>query len=181
MNQTPRVPLSAVRPGRRGLLAAGAGTAALALTGCTLNNPFTTDKRPAAEATADLAPDVALAVTAVGALLEAQSRAQGAVAAFPALARRLAPWVALHQAHLDALRDAVPAGVDPSPTAPATAPPPGRKVALAQQKALEVDLHDQLVGLALRAESGPFARLLGTMAAAISQQLRAAPLPGATP
>jgi hypothetical protein len=32
-------------------------------------------------------------------------------------------------------------------------------------------VHDSLVGLALRARSGAFARLLGSMAAATSQQL----------
>ena len=44
--------------------------------------------------------------------------------------------------------------------------------ALAQLRTTEVSVHDQLFGLALKAQSGAFARLLGAMAAATSQQLQ---------
>lgn len=164
--------------GRRGLLMAGAGAGVAVIGGCSLNNPFDSDKTPAIEAIADLDPDVALAVTAVGALLEADARADLAARTFPGLHGRLAGVVALHAAHLDALRDAVPEGVDPAPEIPTLTPPTTRRAALEQQDQAERTLHDQLVGFALRAESGPFARLLGTMAAAVSQQLAAEPLAG---
>jgi hypothetical protein len=141
------------------------------LSGCSLNNPFDQTRTPAAKATGDLTPDVVLAVSAVGLLLDAAAHARAAVAAYPALAPRLSGVIAMHTAHLAALRAAVPAGVDPTPTAAPPSPPTSRAVALKQQRLVELALHDRLTGLALRAESGPFARLLGTMAAAVSQQL----------
>lgn len=162
--------------GRRAVLLAGAGGALTA--GCALNNPFSDARKPAADAIEDLAPDVALAVTAVGALLEAEARARLAVTSFPALRTPMAGVLALHAAHLDALEKAVPDGIDPTPRAAAPAPPGSRRAALKQQDRTERALHDTLAGLALRAESGPFARLLGSMAAAISQQLAADPLVG---
>lgn len=172
----PQVPPIGSRLGRRGLLIAGAGAGLAVASGCSLNNPFDSTKTPAAEAIDDLAPDVALAVTAVGALLEAQSRAQLIVTTFPSLSSRVAGLVALHATHLEALQDAVPSGVDPAPATSTPAPPATRAAALTQQHAAELALHDRLVGLALRAESGPFARLLGSMSAAISQRLAADPL-----
>lgn len=181
LRMSPTVPSRPIRGrtlGRRGLLMAGAGGVVAATAGCTLNNPFDTDRTPAAEAIDDLAPDVALAVTAVGALLATDARAALALETFPALRSRLAGVRELHTAHLRALRDAVPDGVDPAPQTAAPTPPATRAAALKGQNQAERALHDQLVGLALRAESGPFARLLGTMAAAISQQLAAQPLVG---
>ena len=50
--------------------------------------------------------------------------------------------------------------------------PEAPPAALAQVRTSEQTLHDGLVGLAMRARSGAFARLLGSMAAATSQQLR---------
>ena len=153
------------------LVGAGALTA-----GCALNNPFSDARTPAADAIEDLAPDVALAVTAVGALLEAEARAQLAVTTFPALRKRVAGVLALHAAHLDALENAVPDGVDATPQVAAPVTPSTRRAALQQQDRAERALQATLAGIALRAESGPFARLLGSMAAAIAQQLAARPL-----
>lgn len=168
------MPQTRSRPGRRGLLIAGASLALAS--GCTLNNPFDSTKTPAVDAIDNLAPDVALAVTAVGALLEAEAQAQVLITSFPGLRGRVAGLVALHAAHLGALQEAVPSGVDPAPQASAPPPPSTRAAALKQQHSAELVLHDRLVGLALRAQSGPFARLLGSMSAAIAQQLAAAPL-----
>jgi hypothetical protein len=77
----------------------------------------------------------------------------------------------MHQAHLDALVDAVPDGVDTSAAGPAYVVPARPARALTGLTANERSVHDSLVGLALRARSGAFARLLGSMAAATSQQL----------
>jgi hypothetical protein len=104
-------------------------------------------------------------------LLDAQARAQQAVRVHPGLRSGFAGMIALHAAHLEALRSAVPGGVDPSPVTATSPAPRSRGVAIREQRALEQALHDRLTGLALRAESGPFARLLGSMAAAVSQQL----------
>lgn len=159
---------------RRTLLAAGTTATVALAAGCTLNNPFNSDKTPAVEAASDLSPDVALAVAAVGALLLAQRSAERAVAAFPGLADDLAAVLALHRAHVDALEDAVPSTVDPAPSTPGPKAPADRRTAVKQQQVAEQKLHDQLAGFALRAESGPFARLLGSMAAATAQQIAAA-------
>lgn len=163
-------PSGPATPGRRAVLVGAAGGAGLLLTGCELNNPFSTEKTPAAEAVQDLAPDVALAVTAVGLILTTQARITAATTAYPGLAPRLSGLVDMHVAHLEALQDAVPEGVDPAPSTPVPAPPPTRAAALTEQAGAEKVLHDRLIGLALRAESGPFARLLGSMAAAVSQR-----------
>ncbi|MCX6397714.1 MAG: hypothetical protein NTV23_14605 [Propionibacteriales bacterium] len=164
-------------PGRRGfVLATGAAVAVTA--GCSLNNPFNSAKTPAAEAADDLAPDVALAVTAVGALAQAQARIALVTKTFPALRPRVAGLTELHAAHLQALRAAVPKTVDPTPAEALPAVPASRTAALEQVAQTEQALHNRLVGLALRAESGPFARLLATMAAGLSQQLVASPLSG---
>ena len=62
-------------------------------------------------------------------------------------------------------------GVDTSAVGAAYVVPDRAAPALTQLVAHERSWHDGLVGLAMRAESGPFARLLGAMAAALSQQL----------
>jgi len=150
-------------------LAAAAGAAA---SGCSLNNPLSDDETPAAEAVRDLAPDVAVAVEAAALVRGAQDAVARTGERHPALATRLAGLMATHQAHLDAVADAVPDGVDTSAGAAAYDVPARPRRALSRLVESEQTLHDELVGLALRAESGPFARLLGSMAAAVSQQLR---------
>jgi hypothetical protein len=168
----PTPPAAQVRLSRRAALGVGAAFGVAAVAGCTLNNPLTADDTPAAKATRDLAPDVAVAVRAVTLIRAAEAAATATGEQHPGLADRLTGLRRAHQAHLAALVDAVPHGVDTSPTdgassaVPATGPG-----ALAEVVAAEGRLHDELVGLALRAESGAFARLLGAMAAALSQQL----------
>lgn len=143
-----------------------------ALSGCDLNNPLTEEEAPAAEAVRELDADVAVAVEAVTLVRTAQSAVSRTGEVHPALTGRLAGLVATHQAHLDALVDAVPEGVDTTaPGAPYDVPT-RRRAAVAGVAAAETTLHDGLTGLALRARSGPFARLLGSMAAAVSQQVR---------
>lgn len=140
-------------------------------TGCAVNNPFSDEKTPAAEAVRELAPDVAVAVEAVTRIEVAAAAVAATTEAHPALATRLAGLTGLHDAHLTAVRDAVPDRVDVSPATPPAPVPPKPAVALARLVAAERTLHGQLTALALRAESGPFARLLGSMAAGVSQQL----------
>jgi len=154
---------------RRTLLLAGA--ASLTLTGCSLNNPFSDEKTPAAEAVRDLAPDVAVAVEAVTLLLAAGAAVEATAAAYPDLTKTLAGLTATHTAHLDALTAAVPERVDVSAAPTPYVVPTSRGGALAAVRTSEATLQDKLVALAMRAESGPFARLLGTMSAAVSQQL----------
>ena len=157
---------------RRTALGLGLGAAGAVVTaGCALNNPLHEERTPAAEAVRDLSPDVAVAVEAVTLLRGAETAVTSTGERHPALAPRLAGLLAAHRAHLAALVDAVPHGVDTSTTGAPYAVPPRPAVALSRLTATEQAVHDGLVGLALRARSGPFARLLGSMAAAVSQQL----------
>lgn len=156
---------------RRALLAGGVGIVAVGAAGCSVNNPFSDEKTPAAEAVRDLAPDVAIAVEAVTRIEAAATAVAATESAQPSLAQRLTGLHRLHQAHLAAVRDAVPDRVDTAATAAPAPVPPKPAVALARLVVTERTLHAQLTALALRAESGPFARLLGSMAAGISQQL----------
>jgi hypothetical protein len=166
-------PGNGARFSRRAALGLGLGTmAGVAMGGCTLNNPLSEDETPAAEAVRDLAPDVAVAVEAVTLVRGAESAVTSTAEAHPALAPRLADLLAAHRTHLDAVVNAVPDGVDTSAGGAAYDVPPQPADALARLTATERSLHDGLVGLAMRAESGPFARLLGAMAAAVSQRLQ---------
>lgn len=161
---------------RRTALRLGAGAAgvlgAAVVSGCELNNPLTEEETPAAEAVRELDADVAVAVEAVTLVSAAQSAVARTGEQHPRLVGRLAGLTATHQTHLDALVEAVPDGVDTSGTGTPYDVPARRRAAVAGLLAAESTLHDGLVGLALRAESGAVARLLGSMAAAVSQQIR---------
>ena len=160
-------------PARRTVLVAGVGAGAALLSGCALNNPFSSGRTPAAEAVRDLAPDVGVAVQAVALITAAQRELDALVEARPALGASLAPLAETYRAHAAALTGAVPDGVDatgtptPEPKAGPTLGAGSRATALRTA----ATLHAQLTGFALRAESGAFARLLGSMAAGLSQQL----------
>lgn len=168
----PTAPPDRAPVSRRAALGLGLAVGVGGVAGCALNNPLSEDETPAAKAVRDLAPDVAIAVQAVTLIRGAESATTSTGAQHPDLAARLNGLLETHRAHLAAVVDAVPDGVETGPTAgPAYAVPPTAAAALAQLTATERTLHDGLVGLALRAESGPFARLLGAMAAALSQQL----------
>jgi len=156
-------------PGRRALLLGGVGAGAAWLTGCTLNNPYSSDKTPAAKAVRDLAPDVGVAVRAVVLIRTQQNALTDTVVAFPSLAGRLSGLRALHQAHLDTLVAAVPKRVDTSATGATVAPPAHASAALLAAGAGEFGLRDELDRLALSAESGTFARLLASMASGTTQ------------
>ncbi|MGY2875404.1 hypothetical protein ACVW00_002594 [Marmoricola sp. URHA0025 HA25] len=166
-------PATQARLSRRAL-GLGIGLAGgLGLTGCALNNPLSDEATPAARAVHDLAPDVAIAVQAVTLIRAAQSAVTATGAQHAGLAARLAGLLDAHRTHLAKVVDAVPSGVDTTPaTGTPYAVPATPAAALTQLTTTERGLHDELVGLALRAQSGPFARLLGSMAAALSQQLR---------
>lgn len=157
-------------PDRRAFLLLGAGASAALVSACTVNNPFRTERTPAARAVRDLSPDTATAVRAVTDIRGLQASLEAVVTAHPRLAGRLTSLRAMHQAHLGALEPAVPDGVDTTPKA-APAVPPTATRALAGVGTWETAHRDRLVALAVAAESGPFARLLGSMSAAVSQQL----------
>jgi hypothetical protein len=160
-----------LRTDRRAFLLLGAGAGAALLTGCTLNNPFSSARTPAAEAVRDLSPDAAAAVATVTRIRGVQADLEAITAALPRVGHRLSGLTALHEAHLRVLEAAVPHGIDTGPTASPGPLPTAAKAAVVHVRAAEHTLHDQVLAAAEAARSGPFARLLGTVAAGISQQL----------
>jgi hypothetical protein len=173
-------------PERRAVMLLGLGAGAALLSGCELNNPFSSARTPAAKAVRDLAPDVA---TAVRAVLEIRTQADlltRTVTGFPSLATRFGGLRTLHRVHVDALVAAVPKRVDASTARTEVQPPSDRRNALLEALRGEEGLRDRLDALALDAESGQFARLLGSMGAGIAQYATSArrlagiqsPLPG---
>jgi hypothetical protein len=166
-------PGSAVRSrdalSRRTLLAAGAGAAALAASACSTDDSGAVDSAP--RASAELAPDVAVATSALSEIRAVRTAVAGTLSRFPAVRASLAPLAQLHQAHEGSLANAVPQRARPSVAPAPYVVPRKREVALANLAVREQRLHDTLDGLALRAQSGEFARLLASMGAAISQRL----------
>jgi hypothetical protein len=146
-----------------------AGASTGALTGCDdLATPARGGSLPAD-------PDTVVVDQAVVALRAALEQVRRTTRRHPGLRAELAPVLALHTAHLDALRDAATTPFS-SPTA-AAAPPPAQHpaAALAGVATSEKGLHARLAGLAQQARSGELARLLGAMAAGTSQRLAAWP------
>ncbi|GAB3668376.1 hypothetical protein GCM10027596_38940 [Nocardioides korecus] len=145
-------------------------------------------------------PDVRVATRALESVRAAREQVSATAARYPGLAGTLAPLIAVHRAHEASLVDAVPrsaaspttsptpsptasstsspttspsvgAASTPSPTSPRTPTVPRTRArALAAVVALEDRLHADLDGLAVRAQSGEFARLLAAMGAALAQR-----------
>jgi hypothetical protein len=161
--------VSGAGPSRRSVVAAGLGSvAALALVGCS-SDPEPGSRQPAASA--GLAPDVAVATRALAEIRAVREAVTGTVARFPATRGTVGSLVALHRAHEATLVDAVPDRAQPSATPTPYAVPSNRAKALAALAAREQRLHDTLERLAVRAQSGQFARLLASMGAAVHQRL----------
>lgn len=156
---------------RRSIIAIGvAGVAGLAASGCTVDNPVS--RNPAPKAKAALAPDVAVATRALAEITAVRTAATRTLARFPATRSLLPRLVQMHEAHEVSLADAVPQGAANGSGAPAPrAVARQRDAALRNLRAREQRLHDTLDALALRAQSGDFARLLASMGAAVDQQL----------
>lgn len=180
------LPTSApARPSRRSVLGAGLGAGAVALLvhGCAVPNPLESDAAtPVDEALPTLEPDVAIAVEAVVAIRAVQGLLETATAQSgrkrAELRRETAGWQRMHAAHLDALTGAIPASVDLDAAGSDAADRDVRITGVHGTRGVAVaedGLRLTMRGLALRAESGPFARLLGAIAAAIAQRLAASP------
>lgn len=183
------------------------GTVALGTAACT---PYSLgDKhrgagepgQPAATAEPGFDPDVALAASVLADEQALVDRVDATTEAHPRLARLLTETRAVHVAHVDLLADAAPedvaptasAGSSPSatPAAPSTseADPTPRVPRDAAQALQALARHEDDLSLAdkrsaFAAESGSFARVLASMAAAAAQQsaaLREAQVPGRRP
>jgi hypothetical protein len=169
-------------PSRRTVVAAAVSLPAAAAAGCSLGTP---EESPQAAARGDADPDVALLDEVAGgtqamvALYEETLRRHGG------LRRDLEPLLTAHRAHAEALGEAAPptrgpAGPNSGPGAGAgsraqQARPdvPGRAgAALRELRAAERRAADDLHVATGRADSGAFARLLASMAAASAQHAR---------
>lgn len=120
-----------------------------------------------------MTPDVAVAVSAYARIGQVTEVLDRATRHHHALRHRLAGLAALHDAHQRMLQSAVP-----EDHRPARARATGRgRVARRRGEALQAvvtaehGLRSSLEDLAVRAQSGEFARLLAAMSAAIGQQL----------
>lgn len=156
---------------RRSLIAVGAvGVAGLVTSACSSGDPVSDDDE-APKPPAQLAPDVAVATSALAEIRAVRTAVDNTLSRFPESRARLAPLGKLHEAHEQSLAKAVPARARPSAAPAPYVVPRKRDVALRNLATREQRLHDTLDGLALRAQSGDFARLLASMGAAIAQQL----------
>lgn len=135
---------------------------------------------PAPTRRAGTNPDVTLAAAVLADERAMLDRVRATTRRHPSLASALAPAEAAHRAHVRLLARAVPDESTPSPTpspttsptsTPSTTPVPGRPVpALAALARAEGRLSLAGRRSSFAAESGAFARILASMAAAAAQQ-----------
>ncbi|HEX6248124.1 MAG TPA: hypothetical protein VFZ64_09665 [Nocardioidaceae bacterium] len=185
-----------VRLSRRTALTAAAVALGGAAVGCTpepggRRSPGHRETQPApVEPSVD--PDVAVATAALEGQQALVELVEATLERHPRLEELLAPVLTTHQAHAALLDEAVPEGEHPSapagpspsaspgaPTSPEASESPGgrrtpvprrRDRALGAVVEAERTLTTTTKQLAFRAQSGAFARVLGSMAAAAAQQ-----------
>jgi hypothetical protein len=175
--------LSGARLSRRGALAAVAAVAGAALAGCTDEEHGRRREGAPEPVEPQVDPDVLVAAQALANQRQILELLEATQEVHARLTELLAPVVAAHEAHIALLEDAVPADVSASPSvAPTPASPspgepddlretvPGRRdQALARLVQAEGELATATKRHAFRAQSGAFARLLGSMAASAAQ------------
>jgi hypothetical protein len=139
---------------------------AILLAACTA--PSKPTSRPSGTSSS---PDAGLAATALAAVMSTRRLTARSAARHPELRTELAGLAAMHAAHASALERAVPERSRPA--APPVPVPPRAAAARLRVLASEHALARSLAELALRAQSGEFARLLAAMAASVAQHLAA--------
>lgn len=172
----PRGPVPATR---RGLLLGGAGLGLL-LVGCSSGTSTSSTRdgsvSPASTAAPDGAQDGAQETTddadrvaeAREALAAAATLVTAAQRSVPSLRGVLAPLLALHEAHAEALGQPLDL-----PRAARRAAPADPLLALVRDR--EEQLRVRLADLSVAADSGSLARLLGSMSAGLAQRLAVLP------
>lgn len=156
-------------PSRRSVMLGLTGAAALGVTGCSTNSSAGSTGTPATSTRTT--PDVAVATSALTAIRDVREAVSATVRKFPDSRPLLTGLVALHRAHEASLVDAVPNRATASAQPATYAVPRHHDRAIARLAVREQHLHDTLDVLALKAQSGQFARLLGSMGAALHQRL----------
>ena len=173
---SPSRSLPGTRLSRRAVLGATAAVTAGALVGCTSDEDKPRRDSEPAPVEPSVDPDVEVAAEALAdqqAMLDllaaTRERHRG-------LGELLAPVVTAHEAHVAMLSDAVPdkGAASPSPSPDGTSRrstrvPRNARKAVANLVAAEQELTTTAKRHAFRAQSGAFARLLGSMAAASAQ------------
>lgn len=166
-------------PTRRALLA-GVGAVALTVPLAACDLPGTEGTDPSTDDRTERTPepdlDLALVQEAANGTQGALALVTATAAAHPALDARLAPLLACHRAHLEALGRSGEGTASPSPTAPPSASPdvaPRAARALRQVVSHETFHAGRLTTAAQEAESGALARLLVTMGAGVHMHLAA--------
>jgi hypothetical protein len=173
---------------RRATLGALAAAGAVLASGCTSEQPRRRAQRsqPTEPAEPQVDPDVTVAAAALAEEQTVLELVEATLERHAALATVLAPLVTTHEAHVAMLADAVPADVSIAPSitpgAPSTSPsgPPGETetalqvprrpaAATAAVARAERDLSMSHKRHAFSAQSGAFARVLGSMAGAAAQ------------
>jgi hypothetical protein len=184
-------PSSGPRLSRRAALGALAAAGAALAGGCTSEQPRRRAQRsqptePAEPTEPQVDPDVAVAAAALAEERTVLELVEATLERHAALATVLAPLVTTHEAHVAMLADAVPADVSIAPSVtpgvPSTSPsgPPGETetalqvprraaAATAAVARAERDLSMSHKRHAFSAQSGAFARVLGSMAGAAAQ------------
>ena len=146
-----------------------AGVVGLTASACSGGDSVSGERQPKRPAT--LAPDVAVATSALAEIRATRTAASSTLSRFPASRSRLAPLLGMHQAHEASLANAVPDRAETSATPAPYVVPLRSDVAFRRLATREQQLRATLESLALEARSGDFARLLASMAAGVSQRL----------
>lgn len=149
-----------------------AGAGAVLVAGCDVHVPHVALPGPK-PADADL-PVAEEAVELIGSIMRT---IRTNTRRHPALEASLADVLTMHLAHLAALRHAVPTPAPSARTHSEAPVPHSTSEALAQLRSSERPVRARLGGLAQQAHSGDFARLLASMAAAVSQRIEDWPEP----
>jgi hypothetical protein len=158
----------------------GIGVLGAATAGCT---PYTVDQPavsvPTPSGPPGTDPDVALVTAVLGREQDMLDRLVATARRHRGLASLLAEARRVHGAHVRLLREAAPAAsTSPTPTAPSASPGPAGPGRVDRQPARALAVlarHEDELGLVARrsaftAQSGAFARVLASMAAAAAQQ-----------
>lgn len=180
------------RLSRRAALAGAAAVAGAAVTGCTVDDrprgsdPGRTGAPSTGPTEATVDPDVATATEALRVEQETVDLLGATARRHPRLAARVAAPLAAHEAHVALLDEAAPSSpalAGPGSSSPGTsassspAPGAGRRTPIPRNRTralrdlvdAETRLSAALRDLALTAESGALARVLGSMAASAAQ------------
>lgn len=154
---------------RRALMVAGlAGATGLVTHGCSVDRA--SDDSPARPS--ETTPDVAAATRALAEITETRVAVSRTAARHPDARSALRGLEGMHRAHEASLADAVPDRSESPEATPSPYVVPRRRAAAERRlRAREQRLHDTLDELALKAQSGDFARLLASMGAAVGQRL----------